>query len=131
MWSACGRRQDMAMSHIAVTPRRSRSSFVILHSSFCISHSPHFSPPHPPIRRYNTLAMPWGFGESSGAGGSAGSVYPFRAPVVPRACATPGGAALPLHERIKKLLDAGARGPVNVYGPGGSGKSVALAHVAA
>src|SRR5947208_3546850 len=75
------------------------------------------------------------FGESFGAGGSReddrGNVRPVRAPVVPRVCGEPGGAAVPLEDRVRALLAAGDRGPVNVYGPPGSGKSTALAHLAA
>src|SRR4051794_39580038 len=70
-------------------------------------------------------------GESFGAGGSGGNVRPVRAPVVPRVCAAAGGAAVPLESRVRALRAAGVRGPVNVYGPPGSGKSTALAHLAA
>lgn len=71
------------------------------------------------------------FGGSFGAGGARGNVRPVRAPVVPRVCGEPGGAAVPLEDRVRGLLAAGQRGPVNVYGPFGSGKSTALAHLAA
>src|SRR5687767_7828973 len=53
------------------------------------------------------------------------------APVVPRVRSKSGGAALPLHERVGLLLDSCTSGVVNVYGPRGSGKSTALAHLAA
>src|SRR4051794_36849754 len=56
---------------------------------------------------------------------------PVRAPVVPRVCTEPGGAAVPLEDRVRRMLAVGERGPVNVYGPPGSGKSTALAHLAA
>src|SRR5688500_9550417 len=55
---------------------------------------------------------------------------PDRAPVVPRVRSESGGAALPLHERGALFLNACACGVVNVYGPRGSGKSTALAHLA-
>src|SRR3954447_10110734 len=71
------------------------------------------------------------FGESFGAGGSRGNVRPCRAPVVPRVCSVPGGAAVRFEDRVRALLAVGERGPVNVYGPPGSGKSTALAHLAA
>src|SRR3712207_1643030 len=53
------------------------------------------------------------------------------APVVPRVRSRSGGAALPLHDRVGLFLDSCACGVVNVYGPRGSGKSTALAHLAA
>jgi uncharacterized protein YjbI with pentapeptide repeats len=76
--------------------------------------------------------MDWSNGDALGAGGgAAAAVCPRRAAVVPRARAVEGGAALPLHERILNLVAARRRGPVNLYGPPGSGKSAALAHLAA
>lgn len=76
--------------------------------------------------------MDWANGDALGAGGgAAAAVCPQRAAVVPRARAVEGGAALPLHERILGLVAARRRGPVNLYGPPGSGKSTALAHLAA
>lgn len=56
---------------------------------------------------------------------------PRRATVLPRVCKEAGGAALPLEQHVRRLLDAGARGVVGLCGPPGSGKSTALAHVAA
>lgn len=56
---------------------------------------------------------------------------PRRATVLPRVCKEAGGAALPLEQHVRQLLDAGARGVVGLCGPPGSGKSTALAHVAA
>src|SRR5688500_4140204 len=56
---------------------------------------------------------------------------PASAPVVPRVRRRSDGAALPLHERVGQFLDSCACGVVNVYGPPGSGKSTALAHLAA
>lgn len=56
---------------------------------------------------------------------------PRRATVLPRVCKEAGGAALPLEQHIRRLLDSGARGVVGLCGPPGSGKSTALAHVAA
>src|SRR5687768_493447 len=56
---------------------------------------------------------------------------PRRAPVVPRVRSRSGGAALPLHERVGLFLDSCACGVINVHGPRGSGKSTALAHLAA
>jgi uncharacterized protein YjbI with pentapeptide repeats len=55
---------------------------------------------------------------------------PRRAPVIPRVRTTPGGAALPLERRVRALLEAGAGGYVNLYGPPGSGKATALRHLA-
>jgi uncharacterized protein YjbI with pentapeptide repeats len=61
------------------------------------------------------------------------------APVVPRVRAAgtgPDAAALPLHDRIRAILDGrwgdgkNPRGVVSVIGPGGSGKTVALGHLA-
>jgi uncharacterized protein YjbI with pentapeptide repeats/energy-coupling factor transporter ATP-binding protein EcfA2 len=76
--------------------------------------------------------MDWANGDALGAGGgAAAAVCPQRAAVVPRARAVEGGAALPLHERLLGLVAARRRGPVNLYGPPGSGKSTALAHLAA
>ncbi len=53
------------------------------------------------------------------------------APVVPRVLSPDGQAAVPLEGQIRSLLNAGGRGVVNVCGPPGSGKSVALQHLAA
>jgi uncharacterized protein YjbI with pentapeptide repeats len=51
--------------------------------------------------------------------------------VVPRVRVEECGAALPLHQRIESLLNAGFNGPVNLYGPPGSGKTTALEHISA
>jgi len=62
------------------------------------------------------------------------------APVVPRVRAAgtgPDAAALPLHERIRSILECrwghgkGPRGLISLLGPCGSGKTVALEHLAA
>ena len=53
------------------------------------------------------------------------------APVTPRVRASAGADPLPLDYHIRKLLDVGATGLINLYGPPVSGKSMALAHVAA
>lgn len=58
-------------------------------------------------------------------------IRPRRAPVAPRVRAFPDGGPLRLDERVRAVLDAGRRGAVNLYGPPGSGKSTALAHLAA
>jgi len=50
---------------------------------------------------------------------------------MPRARLGPDGAAIPLEQRIGILLDRKARGAVNLVGPGGSGKTVAIDHLAA
>src|SRR5690242_21633949 len=66
-----------------------------------------------------------------GTGSTVCQPAPRRATVLPRVCREAGGAALPLEQHVRRLLDAGARGVVGVCGPPGSGKSTALAHVAA
>jgi len=63
--------------------------------------------------------------------GPGGPRDPWRAVVIPRACAAPDGEPLPLHDHIRRLLDRRAKGVVNVFGPRGSGKSTALRHLAA
>src|SRR4051794_1007396 len=72
--------------------------------------------------------------DTTGPGGVSGSpwstVTPRRAPVTPRVC-TPGSeAALPLVEQVRAILQRGQPSHVNLCGPAGSGKSVALAHLA-
>lgn len=56
---------------------------------------------------------------------------PEFAPVVPRVRSKSGGAALPLHERVKLFLDSCTCGVINVHGPRGSGRTTALADLAA
>ncbi len=76
-------------------------------------------------------------GESNSPDGP-GSLRPMLAPVVPRVRTVDGGpdaAALPLHERVRAILDGRwgegkPRGLVSVVGPCGSGKTVALQHLA-
>ncbi|HEX5244103.1 MAG TPA: hypothetical protein VFW23_12635, partial [Tepidisphaeraceae bacterium] len=67
----------------------------------------------------------------TGTGSPVCQPAPRRATVLPRVCREVGGAALPLEHHVRQLLDAGARGIVGLCGPPGSGKSTALAHVAA
>src|SRR5947209_7557211 len=83
------------------------------------------------VARYDSgMARP---GEVSWPGGEE-PVRPVPAPVVPRvraAGAGPDAAALPLHARVGPMLGAaGVRGVVAVTGPPGSGKTVALEHLA-
>jgi uncharacterized protein YjbI with pentapeptide repeats len=58
-------------------------------------------------------------------------MIPQRAPVVPRVRASADAEPLPLEHHIQQLLDRNHTRPVNVCGPAGSGKSVALQHLAA
>lgn len=51
--------------------------------------------------------------------------------MIPRARLAPDGAVIPLEQRIGALLDRKKPGAVNLIGPGGSGKTVALDHLAA
>lgn len=57
-------------------------------------------------------------------------MVPQRAPVRPRVVAQSGEALL-LEEEILALVEQGARGLVQIIGPTGSGKTVALQHLAA
>lgn len=66
-----------------------------------------------------------------GTGSAVFEPAPRRATVLPRVCKEAGGAALPLEQHVRRLLDHGVRGVVGICGPPGSGKSTALAHVAA
>jgi uncharacterized protein YjbI with pentapeptide repeats len=56
---------------------------------------------------------------------------PERAPVRPRVLSPQSGEALPLEDEVRALLEAGARGLVQITGPVGSGKTTALRHLAA
>src|SRR3954454_10823597 len=56
---------------------------------------------------------------------------PKRAPVVPRARLSPGGAALPIPTLIAPLLDRCPNGIIQIVGPALSGKTTALQHLAA
>src|SRR2546421_11294824 len=55
---------------------------------------------------------------------------PRRAVVTPRAHVSHGGAALPLEQLIRSLLDKHARGFVVLNGVPGIGKTTALQHLA-
>src|SRR3954451_13195137 len=55
---------------------------------------------------------------------------PTLAPVTPRA-ALPGGAPLPLHDQVRRLLRSEPRAHVTLVGPRGAGKTAALRHLAA
>jgi uncharacterized protein YjbI with pentapeptide repeats/energy-coupling factor transporter ATP-binding protein EcfA2 len=57
-------------------------------------------------------------------------IQPQRACVKPRVL-SPGGEALPLEDEVRSLMDAGARGLIQITGPSGSGKTTALQHLAA
>ena len=58
-------------------------------------------------------------------------LVPRRAPVRPRVLAGNNGDAFPLEGEVQELLARGARGPVRLEGPAGSGKTTALEHLAA
>jgi uncharacterized protein YjbI with pentapeptide repeats len=58
-------------------------------------------------------------------------IEPRRAPVVPRVCALQDTEALPLQHHVERLLNRRSVVPINLYGPAGSGKTTALAHLAA
>jgi uncharacterized protein YjbI with pentapeptide repeats len=58
-------------------------------------------------------------------------LYPQRAPVRPRVLCPQSGEALPLEEEVRALLEARARGLIQITGPSGSGKTTALRHLAA
>jgi uncharacterized protein YjbI with pentapeptide repeats/energy-coupling factor transporter ATP-binding protein EcfA2 len=58
-------------------------------------------------------------------------IVPRIAPVRPRVYPPDGGDAVPLEFEVLELLGAGATGRVAVLGPAGSGKTTALAHLAA
>jgi uncharacterized protein YjbI with pentapeptide repeats len=68
-------------------------------------------------------------GEGSHA--SPQGLAPCPAPVTPRAALCPGGEPLPIHDQVRRLLARNRRCTVNLYGPRGSGKTVALRHLAA
>jgi uncharacterized protein YjbI with pentapeptide repeats len=59
-----------------------------------------------------------------------GGFVPRRPPVTPRVRKAVAGAALPLEHHIRGLLRAGAVGVISLYGPGGSGKTMAAEHMA-
>src|ERR1044071_5084864 len=52
------------------------------------------------------------------------------APVRPRV-SLPTGGDLPLDDEVRRFVDSGAAGVIAIYGPPGSGKTTALAHLAA
>jgi uncharacterized protein YjbI with pentapeptide repeats len=58
-------------------------------------------------------------------------IQPERAPVKPRVLCPASGEALPLEDEVRALLEAGARGVVEITGPAGAGKTTALRHLAA
>src|ERR1700730_9674268 len=58
-------------------------------------------------------------------------VEPKRAPVEPRVFRPGSTYALPLVDEIRALLEKRTRGPVDVFGQPGSGKTTALAHLPA
>src|SRR5262249_42879247 len=80
-----------------------------------------------PARRVQCLRIR----SCSVAEGERGRVSANRAAVRPRVLLTQTGEALPLEDEILSLIDARARGVVQVAGPPGSGKTTALQHLAA
>src|SRR5437764_10955187 len=58
-------------------------------------------------------------------------IQPERAIVRPRAFAPGSGESLLLEDEVRPFVEAGAPGLVGILGPAGSGKSVALRHLAA
>ena len=64
-------------------------------------------------------------------GRAAEGLEPKRAPVPPRVRIEPGTASLPIDRQVRSLLDKKVRGAVRLSGPAGSGKTTALAHLAA
>ena len=58
-------------------------------------------------------------------------IFPSRAPLVPRVRIAGETASLPLEDRIAALLRRKEKGLVNLIGPAGSGKTVALHHLSA
>ncbi|MBI3468085.1 MAG: pentapeptide repeat-containing protein [Planctomycetes bacterium] len=54
-----------------------------------------------------------------------------RAPVKPRVRSPVSGEAVPLEDEIRGLIEVGTSGVVRILGPQGSGKTVALEHLAA
>jgi uncharacterized protein YjbI with pentapeptide repeats len=56
---------------------------------------------------------------------------PQRAPVRPRVLCPQSGEALPLEDEVRALIEARARGMIQITGPAGSGKTTALRHLAA
>src|SRR5262249_28475566 len=58
-------------------------------------------------------------------------IDPQRAAARPRVLANGRNDALPLEDEIQRFLDTGQRGAVANFGPGGSGKTAALRHLAA
>jgi uncharacterized protein YjbI with pentapeptide repeats len=58
-------------------------------------------------------------------------IQPERAPVKPRVICPASGESLPLEDEVRALLEAGARGVVEITGEAGSGKTTALRHLAA
>src|SRR5690348_16700288 len=63
---------------------------------------------------------------------SLATIEPQRAAVTPRVRVLPsGGAAQPLEQVLRRLLDGNVRGPVLLTGRPGSGKTTAIAHLRA
>ena len=67
----------------------------------------------------------------AGRGAEADKLHPQRAPVVPRVRTEGDGAALPIDKRVAALLARGSLRAVNLVGPAGAGKSIALEHLRA
>src|SRR5262245_4407558 len=55
---------------------------------------------------------------------------PIKAPVVPRARVFPDGEVLPIEDLVRPFIEQNAVGTIQIVGPAGSGKSVAITHLA-
>src|SRR5262245_24953308 len=64
-------------------------------------------------------------------GGATTMIQPRRAPVRPRVRSPQSGEPLLLHQEVLSFVAAGTEGAIALLGPGGSGKTTALRHLAA